>query len=64
MNITAFTKSDIERLLIYCRYRFGTTNVPVTDCITALEADAAGINVSRERYLEIVYELHLVMNLF
>lgn len=64
MNTTAFTANDIKRLLIYCRYRFGTTNVPVIECLAALEADAAELNVSRLRYLEIIYELHIVMSLF
>lgn len=44
--------ADINRLLIYCNYKFYTRNVSVLECLEALEVDARQSCLSKEQILE------------
>ena len=44
--------TDIDRLLVYCDYKFHTRNVSVLDCLEALKADARELCLSKEKFLE------------
>ena len=44
--------TDIDRLLVYCDYRFHTRNVSVLYCLRTLEADARELGLSKEQFLE------------
>ena len=44
--------TDINRLLVYCDYRFHTRNVSVLECLDTLEVDARQSCLSKEQFLE------------
>lgn len=44
--------TDINRLLVYCDYKFHTRNVSVLECLDTLEADARQFCMSKEQVLE------------
>ena len=44
--------TDINRLLVYCDYRFHTRKVSVIACLEALEDDAGELGLSKEQFLE------------
>lgn len=44
--------TDIDRLLVYCDYKFHTRNVSVLECLDTLEVDARQSCLSKEQFLE------------
>lgn len=44
--------TDINRLLVYCDYKFHTRKVSVLECLDALEVDARQSCLSKEQFLE------------
>ena len=44
--------TDINRLLVYCDYKFHTRNVSVLECLDTLELDARQSCLSKEEFLE------------
>lgn len=44
--------TDINRLLVYCDYKFHTRKVSVLECLDTLEADARQSCLSKEQFLE------------
>ena len=44
--------TDINRLLVYCDYKFHTKDISVLDCLKALKADAGELGLSKEQFLE------------
>ena len=44
--------TDINRLLVYCDYKFHTRNVSVLECLDTLEVDARQSCLSKEQFLE------------
>lgn len=54
--------ADINRLLIYCDYKFHTRNVPVLECLEALDADVRELGMSKEQILEQVVAAKVVAN--
>ena len=45
--------TDIDRFLVYCDNKFNTREVPVLECIKALETDAAQLGMSIEQCLKL-----------
>ena len=46
--------TDINRLLVYCDYKFHTRKVSVLTCLKALKYDAARYNVTEEEFLDAI----------
>lgn len=46
--------TDINRLLVYCDYKFHTRKVSVLTCIKALEYDAIRYDVTEEQFLDAI----------
>lgn len=44
--------TDINRLLVYCDYKFHTRKVSVLECLDTLEVDARQSCLSKEQFLE------------
>lgn len=44
--------TDINRLLVYCDYKFHTRKVSVIACIKAIKAEAGELGLSKEQFLE------------
>lgn len=44
--------TDINRLLVYCDYKFHTRKVSVLGCLGALEDNARKLGLSKEQFLE------------
>lgn len=44
--------TDIDRLLVYCDYKFHTRKVSVLECLGTLEVDARQSCLSKEQFLE------------
>lgn len=44
--------TDINRLLVYCDYKFHTRKVSVLECLDTLEVDARQSCMSKEQFLE------------
>ena len=44
--------TDIDRLLVYCDYKFHTRKVSVLECLDSLELDARQSCLSKEQFLE------------
>lgn len=44
--------TDINRLLVYCDYKFHTRKVSVLECLDSLEVDARQSCLSKEQFLE------------
>lgn len=44
--------TDIDRLLVYCDYKFHTRKVSVLECLDTLEVDARQSCLSKEQFLE------------
>ena len=44
--------TDINRLFVYCDYKFHTRKVSVLECLKALNADAGELGLSKEQFLE------------
>lgn len=44
--------TDINRLLVYCDYKFHTRKVSVLECLDILEVDARQSCLSKEQFLE------------
>lgn len=44
--------ANIDRLLVYCDYKFHTRKVSVLECLDALEVDARQSCLSKEQFLE------------
>ena len=44
--------TDINRLLVYCDYKFHTRNVSVLECLDTLELDARQSCLSKEQFLK------------
>lgn len=46
--------TDINRLLVYCDYKFHTRKVSVLTCLKALEYDAIRYDVTEEQFLDAI----------
>lgn len=46
--------TDINRLLVYCDYKFHTRKVSVLTCLKALKFDAARYDVTEEEFLDAI----------
>lgn len=46
--------TDINRLLVYCDYKFHTRKVSVLTCLKALKYDAIRYNVTEEEFLDAI----------
>ena len=46
--------TDINRLLVYCDYKFHTRKVSVLTCLKALKYDAARYDVTEEEFLDAI----------
>lgn len=44
--------TDIDRLLVYCDYKFHTRKISVLECLDSLEVDARQSCLSKEQFLE------------
>ena len=44
--------TDIDRLLVYCDYKFHTRKVSVLECLDTLKADARELGLSKDQVLE------------
>lgn len=44
--------TDINRLLVYCDYKFHTRKISVLECLDTLEVDARQSCLSKEQFLE------------
>ena len=52
MNKSNSIVTDINRLLVYCDYKFHTRKVSVLECLDTLEIDARQSCMSKEEFLE------------
>lgn len=46
--------TDINRLLVYCDYKFHTRKISVLTCLKALEYDAIRYDVTKEQFLDAI----------
>lgn len=46
--------TDIDRLLVYCDYKFHTRKVSVLACLEAIKFDAARYDVTEEQFLDMI----------
>ena len=46
--------TDINRLLVYCDYKFHTRKVSVITCLEAIKFDAARFEVTEEQFLDMI----------
>lgn len=46
--------TDINRLLVYCDYKFHTRKVSVLTCLKALEYDAIRYDVTKEQFIDAI----------
>ena len=46
--------TDINRLLVYCDYKFHTRKVSVITCLEAIKFDAARFEVTEEEFLDAI----------
>lgn len=54
MNKSNSIVTDIDRLLVYCDYKFHTRKIPVLTCLKALEYDAIRYDVTEEQFLDAI----------